>query len=1128
MDSKLIDSAGFSTRRASQAAPERPVVTIGEAARRDATTVNAGSSGATITTVEKPGGLGTNISKSQKSLKFYCGGREFAVRVFNRMRSLTLAGGLTAAAILIVGCTKTEHRLNADRDAYCTIAERNSDPRWAASKYSIDLDPRSRYFDNFDPDYSPMPVDDPASQQYMHFVDGKKGWKHWHDNGVRSSLDNANWRTQLGQYAELTEDGLIRLDTDSSLRLAYMHSPLHQRQLETLYLTSLDVTGERFRLNTRFFGGTNKTWAHLGKLGPAGIVFNPFTNDYVVTQAANGAESNRFGLTTDAQARKRFAAAGEVLVGFANSFVFEFAGGDVSLASSLANFSFVQPLLRGAGRDVALEQLTQAERQLLANLRAYGQFRQGLFTQVVIGELGVTGPQRGTGSTSLQSFSGVGGVNGYLGLLQQAQQIRNTEDNLRLQLRTRDRLEALYDNDIIDIVQLDQFRQNIEVTRANRLDQTNALKLAVDNFLTGTLGLPADVPVQVDESLVQQFQLIPPESNPVLESLLELQKRVGDVGELIALAFRIQELDADLPQLANQQLEDAETALDKLSGLVKTVGRRLEKLPQDISLMQQVAPDYTDSLAESDQAAVRSIVSRARQDSEELRRQFEGYSEDLEKLLDKLDDDKLQRLLQERPDWLTEMFLLSRGVVLVQWVSREVSSEPERIIEMAADSVQPVRQLIEAAEQDLARMEEAALDRERSMRDDDEKKTFRRDRERLHQRLQELKSGEVSFDVAVAELEGLRNGFESESRAFTVRGLTAWIQTYLQVAERLTLVPAQARLEVITVEDIELDPELAFQIALINRLDFMNGRAALVDRWRAIQVAADALQSDFTITGGGEVRTARNNPVDFRAATSSLRLGLEFDAPLARLLERNGYRETLIEYQRSRRSLIQSHDALQKGLRALLRTLEQRRLQLEIQRRAVSIALRRVDQTQLALLTPPPQGQPGVRPQINPTTAINLLGAQASLQTSQNSFLAAWLNYYAARVRLYRELGVMQLDPSGKWIENSVEFKSDDDDSIPLIGDPLPPEVPIELPEAPPNAKHSPDSLVRTVSAVNLARQRPDAGDMPFNTGVNTFDPAAASKRRTAREQDAELLELKRRRKQLKIERLKAELRTLE
>ena len=69
-------------------------------------------------------------------------------------------------------------------------------------------------------------------------------------------------------------------------------------------------------------------------------------------------------------------------------------------------------------------------------------------------------------------------------------------------------------------------------------------------------------------------------------------------------------------------------------------------------------------------------------------------------------------------------------------------------------------------------------------------------------------------------------------------------------------------------------------------------------------VRRTGLKSNLTITGGGDVRTARNNPVDFRASTSTVRLGLEFDAPLARLLERNGYRETLIQYQRSRRDFI--------------------------------------------------------------------------------------------------------------------------------------------------------------------------------------------------------------------------------
>lgn len=946
--------------------------------------------------------------------------RGFSVRsaIRKRLRRLTV---LPILALSLAGCSQTQHRLSADREAYCTIAERNNDPRWAEPDIGIEIDPRSRYFDPYNPDCSPMPLDDPAAHQYMHCVNGMRGWKHWGRNGIRAGLENPEWRVRLAEYTVLTDQNEVELDVNSAVRLAYVHSPLNQRALETLYLTSLDVTGERFRLDTQFFGGNALAYQHQGGVEPATIGYNPLLGRYQVGGPFDRPETNRLTVTHDIEARRRFATAGEVLVGFANSFALEFAGSDVSLASSLANFSFIQPLLRGAGRDVALEQLTLSERRLLANLRAYSQFRQGFFTQIVIGELGVSGPERFGQDTVVQSFSGFGGVNGYLGLLQQAQQIRNTEDNLRLQLRTLDRLEALYENELIDIVQVDQFRQNIEVTRANLLDQTNALQLAIDNYKTLILGLPPDLPVGLDEQLVEQFQLIAPESATLLESLLDLQRRIGDVGELLDLESRVAVLDEQLAALPQQDAIDADYTLQRLKGLVESAGRRSVNLSRDLALIVQTRQEFLDALDAPDRETFSRIVELVGDDGTQLSQQFVDASQRLDELLDSLTETNLVAVVAANGDWFSDMLVLSRGIVMIQAAANDLRSEPDGVFRSADQLIEPVRQLFVEARNDLERLEAVAAEREQSM-SDDEKLRFRRDRQKLAERLDDLESGESGLSAAVDSLNQLRESYSPENRAETIRGLTAWIQSFLQLLERLALVPAQARLEVIAVDEVQLDPETAFEIALENRLDFMNARAALVDRWRAIQVAADALQSNLTITGGGNIRTAKNNPVDFRAATSTLRLGIEFDAPLARLLERNGYREALIEFQRSRRNLIQSEDSLHKGLRALLRTLRQRKLQLEIQRRAVTIALRRVDQTQLSLLTPPPQGQPGVRPQINPTTAINLLGAQSSLQSSQNSFLAAWLDYYAARLRLYRELGVMQLDPSGRWIENSVDF----------------------------------------------------------------------------------------------------------
>jgi hypothetical protein len=221
----------------------------------------------------------------------------------------------------------------------------------------------------------------------------------------------------------------------------------------------------------------------------------------------------------------------------------------------------------------------------------------------------------------------------------------------------------------------------------------------------------------------------------------------------------------------------------------------------------------------------------------------------------------------------------------------------------------------------------------------------------------------------------------------------------------------------------------------------MNSRASLVDTWRLIAFNADALQSQVDIVASGDLATARNNPVSFRAPTATARVGLQFDAPFTRLLERNNYRQSLIDYQRDRRDFIQSMDQEYSSLRRLLRTLEEHRVNLEIQRRAVAISIRRVDLTQEDLNKPVPPPEPGQPAnQLGPTAALNLLTALSDLRDTQNNFMSVWLNYYAVRMQLARDLGIMMLDEEGRWID------------VPLTGPtteemeelPPPPTIPAE------------------------------------------------------------------------------------
>ena len=220
----------------------------------------------------------------------------------------------------------------------------------------------------------------------------------------------------------------------------------------------------------------------------------------------------------------------------------------------------------------------------------------------------------------------------------------------------------------------------------------------------------------------------------------------------------------------------------------------------------------------------------------------------------------------------------------------------------------------------------------------------------------------------------------------------------------------------------------------------MNNRAALVDSWRLIAFNADALQSRLDIVASGDINTVHNNPVSFRAPTADLRMGVRFNAPFTRLLERNNYRQSIIDYERDRREFIQYLDGVHRSLRTLLRDLEQLRVNLEIQRRAVAISIRRVDLTQEDLNKPSAPAAPGQQAtQLGPTAALNLLTALSDLRNTQDNFMSVWLNYYAARMRLMRDLGIMTLDEQGRWVDIPIPADGENAEDTSM-----PPEVPVE------------------------------------------------------------------------------------
>jgi len=258
-----------------------------------------------------------------------------------------------------------------------------------------------------------------------------------------------------------------------------------------------------------------------------------------------------------------------------------------------------------------------------------------------------------------------------------------------------------------------------------------------------------------------------------------------------------------------------------------------------------------------------------------------------------------------------------------------------------------------------------------------------------------------------------------------------------------TLTQGRCRVESVTLVPVELGSIEALDIARRNRLDWMNARAALVDAWRQVEVAANALRGDLNVVFSGDMSTLGNNPAQFRSTTGRLRAGLQFDPPLTRLAERNLYREALIDYQQARRQYCAYEDRVSQSLRDTLRTIGRYQLDFELRRAGVHVAISQVDVMQLRLQKPPKPGETTV---LGATTARDLVQALTGLLSAQNGFLTAWVDYEVQRLNLDFDLGTMRLDAQSNWIDpGPIEPERTAKGTEPSRA-PLPEEIPLPKP----------------------------------------------------------------------------------
>ncbi len=803
-----------------------------------------------------------------------------------------------------------------------------------------------------------MPEDDPTSHAYMHKVDNKRGYPLWHANGDTNTTENPDWVSCL----PLNECGVLVLDADTAVRLALLHSPDFQQQIETLYLSALDVSSERFVFDTQYFGGFQSFF----QTGP---------------QTAAGQSSTTVGIGPFSNGRRplaiqrAFSTGGNLVVGLANSIVWEVAGPNTQSANTVLDFSLVQPLLRGAGRDVVLERLTRSERQLLSNVRSYERYRQSFYLNVTTGRQIENGIRRSGGlfGVGLQGFTGLGGgfaglntgnnnagnqnanvaqIGGFLGLVQDRLQIQNQQENVASLrenvLLLEDTLIELLTTIPADAEAIPRQRLQVARTRNQLLTSQNQLltqqtqhQTAVDSFLR-TLGLPAYICVDIRDPLLTQFQLIREELRVRRSQIADSREFVGNINARIL-----------------------ENATDEINPTTNLPERRVA-WSEDLAAQLAELRAAMRPIAELQQQLIQSDLPTVKEDLRKLRETTPQRIEYTE---------RLQATFEQEREQICSLL-------------------PTGGIDISVFDPKPLKTLPDELEENLSQLEKRL--------------------ERYTQRIHETTTG-IDMLLADQRQQGTNRPSAALFQRLRDKAILATQDLLTELGDdvlSLQLIQARARAESIMLPEVDIDPRTAVEIARRNRHDWFNARAALVDAWRLIEFNADALESSLDLVFSGDLRNGSDNPLDLRANQGRLRVGLQWDSPLTRLQERNTYRQSLIEYQQARRAYYRFEDAVWLTLRGELRQARANQINFELQRLGVRIAAE-----QISLNDDIRQLREARGLFSGPTAASDIINALNDLLQAQNGLLNIWMNYELQRRGIDFDLGTMQLTQDGLWID---------------------------------------------------------------------------------------------------------------
>jgi len=290
-----------------------------------------------------------------------------------------------------------------------------------------------------------------------------------------------------------------RLSLAEAVALATAHNRDYQTQKEGLYLAALSLTQARHEFAPQLAGALNGGYAK----SPGGETVSGGANLGLGQSLAEGMD---------------------ISLRVATDWLRYLTGDPRTSLGSVLSATVSQPLLRGAGRAIVQENLTQAERSMLYQLRDFNRYRQ----QFVVSR-----------------------VSEYYNVLRNQDQVENERKNYESLSYIHQRYQALADAGRVERLRAADAMQNMLQARDNYVRAQETYREQLDRYKI-TLGLPTEAAVVLDPNELKALER------------LGVSDPNYDEGALIATALRYRlDLANTMDEVADveRQLKVAENGL---------------------------------------------------------------------------------------------------------------------------------------------------------------------------------------------------------------------------------------------------------------------------------------------------------------------------------------------------------------------------------------------------------------------------------------------------------------------------------------------------------------------------------------------------------------------------------------